>query len=606
MEEKEVDESFFKLIKEAFRRYKEPVNWYFLVMSYILSSISSALEAISLGLIVPLFERVINENKTSDIGIVQKVLDYFSITKTSDIIIAVAIMIFVAVVLKNVLGYVAGWLHRIVNANIGNFLTKRIMKEFVTRDMLFFERKKIGEITYSMGLSGTFPGLIDSFFDMSHKAFFCIAYAVVLFYLSPKICLFIVLSFLPMYLVSKWVKKMIVEMSKKMIEIGQNFNIRKLEILSSIRLIKTYASEKEELKRFNQLSDQSKNLGIKMGNVGGLLGLLNEPIMTLGLMLLAGISFFYFIDSTKGGIAGFMTFFVILRRFEWEMRSFITSVAMFPTQKPYLKKFLDSTRREGWMTIKSGDKKFTGLKKSIEFKHLYFGYDDHADYILKDINLKIEKGKMTALVGESGSGKTTIAMLIPYLFEYHKGKILVDGVEIKKYDTSSLRKKMGIVSQDVEILSRSVKDNICFGIDREVSEEKLVKIAKKAKIYNFIESLPNKFDTLLGERGTNLSGGQKQRISIARAIIKNPDILILDEATSALDTETEREIQKSIETIIKGKTVLAIAHRLSTIEHADKIVVIEEGRMVEQGTFKQLLRKKGKFYNYWKIQTEVE
>jgi len=411
---------------------------------------------------------------------------------------------------------------------------------------------------------------------------------------------------LPIYFVSRWIKNVIVEFSKKMIEVGQNFNVKKLEILSSIRLVKTYASEKDELEKYNKLSDKAKDLGIQLGNRSSLIGLLNEPIMTLGLMILAGIAFFYLLDSTKGGIAGFMTFFVVLRRFEWDTKALITSITMFPAQKPYLKKFMDSLRRERWMIIKSGNKKFTGLKKSIEFKHLYFGYDDHADYILKDINLKIEKGKMTALVGESGSGKTTIAMLIPYLFEYHKGKILVDGVEIKKYDTSSLRKKMGIVSQDVEILSRSVKDNICFGIDREVSEEKLVKIAKKAKIYNFIESLPNKFDTLLGERGTNLSGGQKQRISIARAIIKNPDILILDEATSALDTETEREIQKSIETIIKGKTVLAIAHRLSTIEHADKIVVIEEGRMVEQGTFKQLLRKKGKFYNYWKIQTEVE
>jgi ABC-type multidrug transport system fused ATPase/permease subunit len=311
-------------------------------------------------------------------------------------------------------------------------------------------------------------------------------------------------------------------------------------------------------------------------------------------------------SSTKGGIAGFMAYFVILRRFQSELQSLVSSVPDFAQTKAPLKKFLSVFNEEPWMVVKSGKKQFTGLKKEIKFKDFCFKYNDENGYVLKDINMSIEKGKITAIVGPSGSGKTTIAELIPRMFDYDKGKILVDGVEIKEFELKPLRKNIGVVSQDVAILSRTVRENICYGLERKVTDEELIEAAKAANIYDFIKNLPDKFESMLGERGANLSGGQKQRISIARAMLKNPDILILDEATSALDTETEFKIQESLDRIFKGRTVLAIAHRLSTIKNADKIVVLEKGQITEQGTFKELLKKKGRFYHYWEIQTELE
>jgi ABC-type multidrug transport system fused ATPase/permease subunit len=603
---KESEESYFRLFKKAYHKCKEAVNVYLFGLAYILTYISSALEAISLGLVVPLLERVIYEKEASDMGIIQQILDYLPSKETSDIIIFVAIMIFASVVLKNLFSYVAGWIQRVMSNNIDHTLRTRIMKEYMHRDFLFFEKSQVGDLSFTLNLSAVFSNLLEMFHVTLKNVFFCLSYAAVMIYISPNISLFIGITFIPVYLVFRWIKKLVEKIAEETVQVGSKFSIKTLEILSAIRLIKTYASEEDESRRYGDLSKKSRDLAVKLGNRTSLVGVVEEPIMTLGIMLLAGVAFFYFMENTKGGIAGFMAFFVILRRFEFALRNTITGLTGIAQQKPRMSKFLKSFKKEEWMIIKPGDKKFKGLKRGIDFKNVDFSYENNGDHVLNNINLKIPKGKTTALVGESGSGKTTLAMLIPRLFDLKKGEILIDSINVKKYDLVSLRKNMGIVSQDVEILSRTVKENICFGLERKVNKKELIEVAKKAQIYEFIKSLPDKFDTLLGERGMDLSGGQKQRISIARAILKNPSILILDEATSALDTETEREIQKAIESAFKGKTVIAIAHRLSTIENADKIVVIEKGNIVEHGGFKELLKKKGRFYHFWQIQTSIE
>lgn len=601
--EKEVEDSFFKLFRQAYGKCKESLNLYFLGLSYIFSYISSALEAISLGLAAPLLERVIYEKEKSDIGVIQSAIDYLNLTETNKIIAAVALMIFGAIVLKNIFAYSSGWLSRIVTNNVNHALRTKMMNEYLHRNYLFFERNKIGDLSYTLNLSGAFVTVLTRIQTMLKAAFFCISYALMLVYLSPKISIFIVFAFLPLYFIARSLREMLYSLSKKTVEIASRFNSKTFEMLSSVRLIKSYASEDKEQKKYSDLSKESKDLAIKLGNRSSLVGVLEEPVMVLGVMALAGIAFFFFLDDTKGGIAGFMTFFVILRRFEFQLKGLVTQFTTFIQLKPKLKKSLSAFDTKNWMTVKSGNAKFRGLVKGITFKDVNFRYTEHGDYVLHNINLSIKKGKITALVGESGSGKSTMAMLIPRLFDSYEGKILVDDLDIKKYDLMSLRKNIGIVSQNVEILNRSVRDNLCFGIDYRLNDKDLISIAKKARIYEFVKNMPNGFDTLLGERGMDLSGGQRQRVSIARALIKNPDILILDEATSALDTETEKEIQEVIEEALKGRTVIAIAHRLSTIRNADTIIVLEDGKIIEQGGFDELLKKKGRFYHYWQMQS---
>jgi ATP-binding cassette subfamily B protein len=240
------------------------------------------------------------------------------------------------------------------------------------------------------------------------------------------------------------------------------------------------------------------------------------------------------------------------------------------------------------------DKSKKGL---VEFKNVSFRYPDADTEILEDINFTAKPGQTTAIIGSTGSGKSTVVNLIPRFYDVKSGSITIDNIDIRNIKMESLRRHIGIVQQDVYIFTGSFRENILYG-NPQATEEELIAAAKRANIHDFIISLPDGYDTLLGERGIRLSGGQKQRISIARVFLKNPPILILDEATSALDNESERKIQQAITDLSTGRTVLVIAHRLSTIRNADEIIVIEDGKIAERDTHENLLALNGTYAKY--------
>jgi len=237
------------------------------------------------------------------------------------------------------------------------------------------------------------------------------------------------------------------------------------------------------------------------------------------------------------------------------------------------------------------------FEKNIEFKNVSFAYD--TTLVLQDINLKVEKGRTIALIGASGGGKSTLADLVPRFYDPTQGEVIIDGISLRDYNVDSLRKQMGVVTQESILFNDSIFNNIAFGMPG-ISEEAVMRAAKIANAHDFILQTENGYQTLIGERGSKLSGGQRQRISIARAVLKNPPILILDEATSALDSESEKLVQEALFNLMKNRTSLVIAHRLSTIQHADEIIVIQEGQIVERGSHEQLIRQQGV---YWKLST---
>ena len=234
-------------------------------------------------------------------------------------------------------------------------------------------------------------------------------------------------------------------------------------------------------------------------------------------------------------------------------------------------------------------------KKGIRFEKVSFAYPGKEDLILQEIDLWIPKGKTVALVGASGAGKSTIADLLPRFYDPVEGKILVDGKDLKAYDLGTLRSAMGIVSQDTFLFNNTLNYNIAYG-KKDTSQLEIIEAAQKANAYEFITKLPQGFDTAIGDRGVLLSGGQRQRIAIARALLRNPDILILDEATSALDTVSEKLVQSAIDQLCRDRTTLVIAHRLSTVQKAHKIVVIDQGKVVEIGSHQELLKNKDGYY----------
>ena len=242
------------------------------------------------------------------------------------------------------------------------------------------------------------------------------------------------------------------------------------------------------------------------------------------------------------------------------------------------------------------------FNEQINFKNISFKYED--DYVLENFNLTVPKGKTVALVGQSGSGKSTLANLITRFYDVNKGEITIDNHNIKKVTKKSLRNLLGIVTQDAVLFHDSIASNIAFG--KNASKEEIINAAKIANAHDFIVDLPNGYDTNIGDSGNKLSGGQKQRISIARAVLKNPPIMILDEATSALDTESEKAVQIAIEKMMENRTSIVIAHRLSTIQKADKIIVMQKGKIVEQGNHKELIAKNGVYYNLVNMQSLEE
>ncbi|HOL18392.1 MAG TPA: ATP-binding cassette domain-containing protein, partial [Bacillota bacterium] len=242
-------------------------------------------------------------------------------------------------------------------------------------------------------------------------------------------------------------------------------------------------------------------------------------------------------------------------------------------------------------------------KGEIVFENVTFRYDNGKEgtNVLSSLNLTIRAGETVALVGPSGGGKSTLCHLIPRFYEPDGGRILLDGVDIREYTRLSLRRQIGIVQQDTFLFTGTIRDNIAYG-NFSATDEEIRQAAKMASIHEYIESLPNGYDTYVGERGVMLSGGQRQRISIARIFLKNPPILILDEATSALDNTTEAQIQQALDQLSAGRTTLVVAHRLSTIRNADKIVVLTEQGIVEQGTHQELIEKQGVYYSLWNTQ----
>ncbi|MBT8075319.1 MAG: ATP-binding cassette domain-containing protein, partial [Gammaproteobacteria bacterium] len=237
----------------------------------------------------------------------------------------------------------------------------------------------------------------------------------------------------------------------------------------------------------------------------------------------------------------------------------------------------------------SGDYAIDRVKGDVEFRNVSFQYDSSHRPVLEDISLRFPAGSVTAVVGQSGSGKTTLAGLLPRFYPYNEGSILLDGHELTDYQLSNLRRQIALVSQDVVLFNDTIAGNIAYGALADIDRQAIKRAAEAAYAMEFIEKLPEGLDTILGETGTLLSGGQRQRLAIARALLKNAPILILDEATSALDTESERAIQDALKEVMKGRTTLVIAHRLSTIENADQVIVLGEGRVIEQGTHEELL-----------------
>lgn len=371
------------------------------------------------------------------------------------------------------------------------------------------------------------------------------------------------------------------------------------ETLGGLRIIKAFCAEDKMNSRFDKVNSAYRNDIMRVNIRQSMAHPMSEFLGTVMIVIVLWFGGTLVLSGKVITGPTFIYYMVILYSIIQPLKDFSRAGYNIPKGLASMERIDKILLAENEIKEPANPKHIASFEHQIEFRHVSFRYGEQ--WVLKDINLTIPKGKTIALVGQSGSGKSTMVDLIPRYYDVQEGEVLIDGINVKELAIYDLRQLIGNVNQEAILFNDSFRNNISFGVDN-ATDEQIAEAAKIANAYDFIMASENGFDTNIGDRGGRLSGGQRQRVSIARAILKNPPILILDEATSALDTESERLVQDALERLMKTRTTVAIAHRLSTIKNADEICVIHEGQIVERGTHDELLQKDGYYKRLHEMQ----
>ena len=514
----------------------------------------------------------------------------------------VIILVMIAVILKNLLVWVAGQFGAALQEYVTRDLRNSVYRHLAHLPLGYFTQMKAGQIL-SRVINDTFETrliLTQIVTQSLQSASLVLVYIAILFSISWKLSL-IALVILPVLGLS--LQPMLKKLRRGNLRRGNvhgEMTSVLQETISGIRLVKASGAESYEEARFADGSNKYARSSLKLTRLALLAPPITEIIGTLIAVLILWIGAWQVLRGgamTGATLLAFLTLVLRLLQPLKQLSQMRTTAQSSLASAERLFEILDSPAE---FQLDRGTRDKAVFERELRFENVDFSYGDAP--VLTGIDLTARKGEVVALVGPSGSGKSTLVDLIPRFYEPARGRILIDGVDTREIKLPALRSLTGIVSQETVLFHDSVRNNIAYGAPGKYTQQQIEAAARAANAHEFIMELPRGYDTLLGERGTRLSGGQRQRLAIARALLSDPPILILDEATSALDTESERLVQEAIDRLLRGRTVFVIAHRLSTIAHADQILVLDRGEIVEQGSHAALLARRGAYYRLYSLQ----
>lgn len=503
--------------------------------------------------------------------------------------------------LKNIFRYFAAFFMVKVRNGIITDIRKELFNKFLNLPLSYISENRKGDLmsrltTDVVEIEWSILNMIDYLFKSPIIIIGCVAYMI---YVSPPLTLFVLALMIFTVVIIGGISKTLKKSSTQVQQHLSNINSITEETLGGLRIIKGFNAENHQLQKFNH-----ENSGF-YSSLNKLLYRreLSSPLSEFLGITLVTILLWYggnqVLDENLNA-AAFLTYIFAFFSVIEPSKSLSTAYYNIQKGKAALERVDVILNTDGEYNDVNSKKEKIDFNKEISLEHVTFSYDQE-NLVIDDFNLIIPKGKIVALVGSSGAGKSTLVDLIPRFRIYDSGSIKIDGRDILKLDLRTLRSLFGIVTQDAVLFNDSIRNNISFG--ENYTNEQIIEAAKIANIHDFIVSLPDAYDTNIGDRGMKLSGGQRQRLTIARAILRNPPILILDEATSALDSESEKLVQQALERVMKSRTSIIIAHRLSTIKGADTIVVMENGKIVEQGTHENLLEIDGFYKKFVEMQS---
>jgi len=535
--------------------------------------------------------------------LVKPMMDRIFVEKNAEVLKLIPLAIIGLYTVRGIGRYVQNYLMKYANLRMIMDLRTDIFRHFQRMSLAFYKDRSTGElmsrITSDVGaVRNANVGLVKNLF---RQVFTLLALMVVLFTRDWQLALMACVTVPPSGVLIDRLGRKIKRLTKESQEKQADLSTLLVESLSGARIVKAFNMENQETKRYRRQLRKLYSLSMKKVKASELVSPLVEWLGSLG------VAAIIYVGGTRvlSGVltpGDFFSFMAALMMMYSPIRKLTKVNSSIQSATAAAERIFEVLDLEPDIKDAPDAVDIKGFKDSIRFDHVWFAYpDDPETWILRDITLEVKKGEMVAIVGESGAGKSTLVDLVPRFYDVTKGAIYMDGIDVRKVTLDSLRGLIGVVTQETILFNDTIFNNILYGRSG-ASFEEVVEAAKVAHAHEFIEDLPHGYDTVIGERGTRLSGGEKQRIAIARAVLKNPPILILDEATSALDTQSERMVQNALDRLMEGRTVFVIAHRLSTVQNASRILVLDRGEVMETGTHQELLERGGLYSRLYRLQ----